>query len=179
MSTPIDLDTVGCSEYTIAGMLLAQFVAALAETRAGAPAVAVIHPGDMVPGYGCDLVTARITQVVPAPGMRQPRCETVYAVTVELAVTRCYATPKDNAMPAVAVLDSAARDSMEDAAAARAAVAALRELTGLPTQWVSWRPSGPRGGLHSGVCTVTVTTDLGVMAIDEMVAPIPGDPRNR
>lgn len=179
MTAPIDLDTVGCSEYLIAGVLLSQFVEALAATRAGVADIAVIHPGDMVPGYGCGLVTARVAQTTAAPGAKpSPRCGVVtFAVTVELSVVRCYATPPDNGMPPVAVLDSACRDIMEDAAAARVAVARFRELTGLTTQFVSWRPSGPKGGLHSGVCTVTVIADLGRISIDEMVAPIPGDPR--
>lgn len=176
MTTGVDLESVGCSEYTIAGQLLACFVAALEVTRAGAPDMAVVHPGDMVPDYGaCGLAWTRVVQVSPVPSKNV--CVDQQSVTVELGVSRCYGASDPKTVPAPAVLDSAARDLADDAQAMRAAVLGFRELTGIRAVLGVWRPRGPKGGIHGGTLQVTVAVELGLVGPDELAPPLPGDPR--
>lgn len=172
----LEADTIGCSEYLIAGQLLALFTEALDGTRGGPPTAAVVHPGELVPDYGCGLATARVVSVeVTTPA--QTRCLVdEQRVTVELRMVRCYATPENNAMPAVGVLDSATRDVLDDARAMRAAVTEFRSVTGLRVTAGPWRPYGPRGGIHGGAMLVNVATELGDVTPD-VVPMLTGDPR--
>lgn len=174
----VDLEQVPCSEYAIAGQLLAAFVAALELTRGGAPEAAVVHPGTMTPDYGgCGLAWTRVVETRPVPGSTVSGCVDQHQVTVEIGMTRCYTTPDRNVMPAPAVLDSAARDTLDDARAMRMAVSALRELTGLRAVADRWQPRGPQGGVHGSTLLVVVWTELGGVGPDEIVPPMLGDPR--
>ena len=178
MSTPqqIDLDMLGCSEYLMAGQLLALLVEVLGETRGGAPDLAVVHPGDMVPDYGCGLATTRVVSSDVVTPARTSCTVDEHRVTIELRMVRCYTTPPENAMPPVSVLDSATRDALDDARAMRAAIAEFRELTGLRVTTGAWRPHGPKGGIHGGTMTVQILTELGQVSPDT-VPTLPGDPR--
>lgn len=176
MTAPVDLEVVGCSEYLIAGQLLALFETALSDTRGGPPDMAVVHPGELVPDYGCGLATVRVVSADVAVPARTSCTVDEHRVVLELRMARCYATPQDNGMPPVAVLDSAVRDTLDDARAMRAAIIEFRALTGLRVTAGVWRPHGPRGGVHGGTMQVTVQTELGQMTPD-VVAMMPGDPR--
>ncbi len=173
--------------YDLAADLLAELVAALAHTRGGAVDQAVVHPGNQVPQYfgKCSTAAVRVVTILPVAG-RSPICVTEWRVTYEMSVDRCYMTPADNGMPPVAVLDSEARDVLEDAGAMRKAALcawpdAVRREVG------TWTPRGPAGGAHGGAMQVTAL-GLGLSCrcddeqwgagIDSRVPPLPGDPRH-
>ncbi|MFT4086133.1 MAG: hypothetical protein QM658_03110 [Gordonia sp. (in: high G+C Gram-positive bacteria)] len=178
MSTPhqIDLTVIGCSEYLIAGQLLTLFAQALEDTRGGAADVAVVHPGEIVPDYGCGLATVRIVSAEVTTATQTACLVDEHRVVLELRMVRCYATPENNAMPAAGVLDSAVRDVVDDARAMRAAITEFRALTQLRAAAGPWRPVGPKGGIHGGVMLVNVATELGTMTPD-VVPMLPDDPR--
>lgn len=172
--------------YDLAAALLDELTAALAFTRGGAPERAVVHPGNQVPQYleSCSLAAVRVVTVLPIAG-KSPTCPGEWQVTYEMSVDRCYYTPPDNGMPALGVLDSEARDALEDAGAMRKAAACAwprdtRRLFG------TWTPRGPSGGAHGGAMQVTALgltlhcscdVDLWGGGIDSRIAPRPGDPR--
>lgn len=174
--------------YDLASGLLDELTAALSHTRAGAPAVAVVHPGNLVPMYGCNGGAAAVRVVtITATPLREGAiaCGVDWSVTYEMSVDRCYATPDDNGMPALGVLDSAARDELEDAGAMRKAAvcgwpAGTRAIPGV------WTPRGPEGGIHGGAMQVTVSgltltckcdIDVWGHGIDSRIPMLPGDPR--
>lgn len=168
--------------YGFARALLDEFTARLAETRAGAPEFAVVHPGNLVPQYGCSVAAVRVVNIAAIPNPRNASaCPTEYYVALELSIDRCYRTPDNNGMPPLPVLDSAARDEIEDAEAARAAAVCAfpnRAQIGL------WTPRGPAGGIHGGALAVTFRTDLGcgcgtdLVGVDSKYPMITGDPRS-
>lgn len=179
--------------YEAARTLLDELVVRLDSTRAGPVAAAAVHPGDMVPGYGCavtrsaeGLATVRVaaiypTRVFPVPldGPLKAREAVEYAAQLEMTVDRCYITPDDNSMPTPAELDSLSRDAMDDAAAMRIAAACTfsRAIAGM------WIPRGPAGGIHGGMLSLTVALDIACRCdvipdqLDARIAPLPGDPR--
>lgn len=172
--------------YDLASALLGELTEALAHTRAGQVAQAVVHPGDTVPMYGCELAAVRVAGIAPIP-LRNSGCPKEFAVTYELVVDRCYRGATDTgAMATLGVLDSAARDAYEDAGAMRKAV-----LCGTPAGAGSvypgpWTARGPRGGIHGGAMTVEIrglTLSCGCAegawgaGIDARIPPLAGDPR--
>lgn len=173
--------------YDLASELLDALVAALNLTRAGAPGLAVVHPGDQVPQYGCALAAVRVVTVPPDPGTRPPF--EGWETTFEMVVDRCYTTPADNSMPPLPVLDSHARDSLDDAGAMRrAALCAWQREFPAPEQqrrFGVWTPRGPSGAIYGGAMQV-IATGLGLVCgceqdwgpeVDERIPPLPGDPR--
>lgn len=166
--------------YDLATALLGELTEALAGTRGGQVDQAVVHPGNMVPMYGCSVAAVRVVTIVPM-SVRNP-CAPEFAVTYEMVVDRCYRTPDNNTMPALGVLDSAARDAYEDAAAMRkAALCAWSRNSVYPG---TWTPRGPAGGIHGGAMTVEVrglTLSCGCdqpwgAGIDSRIPPLTGDP---
>ncbi|MBF6298234.1 hypothetical protein IU459_11850 [Nocardia amamiensis] len=179
--------------YAAAHTLIERLALELASTRAGAPCVATLHAGNMVPAYGCGcenaegiawtrVVSTGATVKFPQPlAGPVPRGQVVQLLAViELGVDRCYWQTEDNAMPdPPAILDSMARDALDDAAAMRRAAlcADLGEVVlGL------WTPRGPQGGIHGGTMTVTVLVDTcgcgaEMPPVDSIVPPLAGDPR--
>lgn len=171
--------------YDLARALLDEFTAALIHTRAGAAEVAVIHPGDQVPQYGCALAAVRLVTILPAE-MRGPVCPPEWQATFELTMDRCYRTPEDNGMPALGVLDSAVRDLLEDAGAMRKA-ALCAWGNNVRRRFATWTPRGASGAIHGGAMQVTA---LGLSltcgcddetwgnGIDSRIPMLDGDPRN-
>lgn len=178
--------------YSAAARLLAQLDAELGATRAGEPCIAVVHPGNSMPDYGCGcderegIAWTRVVSIAPTiafptvhAGLVPPSGTVQLAVTIELGVSRCYWTTADNTMPEDAVLDSMARDILDDSAAMyRAAMCADigERVVG------TWTPRGPMGGIHGGTLPVTVLVDTcgcsGLMPpLDEVVPMLDGDPR--
>lgn len=180
--------------YQVAHTLIGALTAALASTRAGAPCISMVHPGTMTPDYGwcdCDtgegmawtrVVSITPTELFPAALSKPvtPGHVVQLAAVIELGVDRCYWNTDDNSMPAVAILDSLARDVIDDAAAMMRAAqcAGLGDVILGP-----WLPRGPQGGIHGGTmtCTVRVDTCVGCATvappIDTKIPPISGDPR--
>lgn len=170
--------------YDLAALLAAELSAALEHTRAGQADFVVVHPGDMVPQYGCALAAVRLVTILPvAP---KPRCAPEWQITYEMSVDRCYPSTENNAMPPVAWLDSAVRDQLEDAGAMRkAALCAWPNDQG--RLYGTWTPRGPAGGIYGGAMQVTAT---GVCltrgcedgpwgdGIDARIPPFEGDPRH-
>lgn len=173
--------------YATAAALRDELSAMLNHTRAGHPGIAMVHPGDIVPMYGCPLAAVRVVNITPdTRTLRSGVCgTTLHIATLEMVVDRCYTTPDDNAMPTLGVLDSHARDAIDDAAAMRVAAQCFR--TGPPSTLLGPWTSRVAGGILRGTLTCTVTIDLGCgcgtlpeawPAIDDQVPPLPGDPRN-
>lgn len=174
--------------YDYAVDLLDHLQAALALTRGGAADVAVVHPGNQVPQYlvgSCVVAAVRVVTVLPVAG-KSPVCPVEWQVTYEMSVDRCYTTPRDNGMPAAGVLDSHARDALEDAGAMRKA-ALCAWPSGARKLFGTWTPRGPAGGAHGGAMQVTAlgltltcgcedTTAWGG-GIDSRIPPREGDPR--
>lgn len=181
--------------YATAKRLLDCFVAELAQTRAGAPCVAVVHPGDMVPAYGCGCAEGegqawvRVAQITPSRDFPNPYLQPIRPTTVvqlavvyELGIDRCYWSTEDNSMPdPPAILDSMARDAVDDAAAMRRAVwCCLEPDTVIPGMWV---PRGPAGGIHGGTMLATALVDgwcgcdVVPPPLDTITPMLPGDPR--
>ena len=183
--------------YVLAQKLLDELTARLAETRAGAPCSAMVHPGDMVPAYssncsrGCEgLAAVRIVSTYPTvsfpeqlSGVAKPGCAIEDVVMLEMVVDRCYYTPKDNAQPTNGYLDSAARDAQEDAQAMRLAAAEAWDRKRRRAMGI-WAPRGPAGGIHGGTLQVMVSASLSCgpggefPQIDSGVPPVLGDPRH-
>lgn len=184
--------------YRMALRLKDELALALADTRAGAVCAAMVHPGDMVPMYGCQgpgctgSAFVRVSSIAAFSPFPVPLAEAVtgkdcsrveYGATFELVVDRCYPNTSNNEIPGVPRLDSAARDALDDAAAMRKAVAAA--LLPSKTRFVPgpWMPRGPAGGIHGGVMSVIVGlgADCGYNEdwpqLDERSAPLAGDPR--
>jgi hypothetical protein len=180
--------------YAAAHTLIERLAVELASTRAGAPCVATVHPGNMVPAYGCgcgDAEGIAWTRVVSVGGTTKfpqllagpvPQGQVMQlAAVIELGVDRCYWQTEDNAMPEpVAILDSLARDALDDAAAMRRAAlcAGFGDVV-----LGSWMPRGPQGGIHGGTMTVTVLVDTcgcgaQMPPLDSVAAPLEGDPRS-
>ncbi|WP_282775774.1 hypothetical protein [Nocardia sp. CC201C] len=180
--------------YQVAHTLIGALTTALSTTRAGAPCISVVHPGTLTPAYGwcaCDegegMAWTRVVSVGPTERFPAPLSQPVpagrvaqLAAVIELGVDRCYWNTDDNAMPDIAVLDSLARDVLDDAAAMRRAV----ECAGLSGDVVlgPWTPRGPSGGIHGGTMTVTVQVDTcagcaAIPPLDQLVPMLPGDPR--
>lgn len=181
--------------YKIAHDFLDCLVTNLTNTRAGAPCVALVHPGEMAPMYGwckCDdgegmawvrVVNIFPTVTFPAPAntVVRPNTITQFGVVLELGRDLCYRTPQDNSMPAPAVLDSATRDVMDDAAAMRkTAWCCLPSVPRVPGMWL---PRGPAGAIHGGTMQVTVLADVWCgcdvtpAPLDTITLPVEGDPR--
>jgi hypothetical protein len=165
--------------YVLARRLLDELSSRLDTTRAGQVEKAVVHPGNMVPQYGCSLAAVRIVNITAAAATTPSPCPPGWFITFEMTVDRCYRTPDDNSMPPVPVLDSASRDMVDDADAMRAAALCAFERRQIGT----WTPRGPSGGIHGGTMAVTVTSNLHCKcevvwpSVDELIAPLPGDPR--
>lgn len=178
--------------YVAAGRLLAQLDAELTATRAGAPCITVVHPGNVMPDYGCGcderegIAWTRVVSIAPTAtfpvvltGPVRQGSVVQLAVTIELGVTRCYWTTEDNSMPEPGVLDSMARDALDDAAALhRAAICADVGDRVVGT----WMPRGPQGGIHGGTLPVTVLVDTcgcssSMPPLDQVVSMLDGDPR--
>lgn len=180
--------------YQVAHTLVGALTAALASTRAGAPCISVVHPGTSTPSYGwCDcedgegMAWTRVVSVSPTGIFPGPLSKPVMrgdvvqlAAVIELGVERCYWSTEDNSMPSIGILDSMARDALDDAAAMLAAV----RCAGLESDVVlgPWTPRGPSGGIHGGTMTVTVRVDTcgcgSVMPpLDSIVPMLPDDPR--
>lgn len=187
--------------YVLASNLLDRLLVEIAETRAGAACFGVVHPGNMTPAYGwcaCDpgegmawvrVVNMYPTASFPAPfnTVRNPSSQIQTAVVLEMGVDRCYWNTEDNGMPPPAALDSLARDAIDDSAAMLRAVWCFtpKDADRIPGPWM---PRGPLGGIHGGTMTVTVLADVWcgpgacsappTVKLDEMVPPLPGDPRH-
>ncbi|ORL03398.1 hypothetical protein A6F55_09260 [Prescottella equi] len=182
------------SIYGHAAALRDEFAAQLDNTRAGAPCLVTVHPGDTVPAYGCEcrggegIAWVRLVSTFPTLNYPEPYVNTLpnpalqLAVVLEMGVDRCYPNTDDNSMPTLGQLDSAARDAIDDAAAMhRAAMCAFtsreRVIPGI------WEPRGPAGGIHGGTMSVTVLVDASCGCgteppqLDELTAPLVGDPR--
>lgn len=180
--------------YELAARLRDELSAQLDHTRAGAPCMTAVHPGEMTPHYGCEChagegmawvrvgpmwPTAQFPLAYEAP---LPVGPTGWAATLELGVVRCYPGTEDNSMPPLADLDSAARDALDDALAMQRAAACAFERG---TQVIPgmWEPRGPSGGVHGGTLQITVLVDVAcgcgqdAPQLDSVVAPLPGDPR--
>lgn len=176
--------------YPLARALLDELSRLLNFTRAGHPDYAVVHPGNTVPQYGCSLAAVRVANIIPAPGntVRGGLCGNTNIVAVlEMTVDRCYATPPDNSMPTLAVLDSYSRDLADDAAAMRTAAQCFRGTTPPAPLLGAWTPRGPAGGIFGGATLVQVTIDPGCGCgtpddawpdVDTLIPPLPGDPRH-
>ncbi|OZC60027.1 hypothetical protein CH276_18800 [Rhodococcus sp. 06-470-2] len=181
--------------YALAARLRDELAAQLDATRAGAPCFAVVHPGNMAPAYGCECGTGegmawvRVVDIGTSVNYPQQhgapigRNDAVVATLVlELGTYRCYPNTEDNSIPPLAYLDSAARDAIDDAAAMRRAARCAFTKAEQPIVG-NWRPHGPQGGVHGGVMTVTVLADVNCPCdveppqLDEVVAPLEGDPR--
>lgn len=182
--------------YALAATLRDELAAQLAETRAGAPCFAVVHPGNMAPAYGCECGTgegmAWVRVASNGPSVEYPQRYAqpigrstpplVETVVLELGIYRCYPNTEDNEMPSLPQLDSAARDALDDAAAMRRAALCAFSADARPIPG-GWQPYGPLGGIHGGIMTVTVLADVhcpcGVDSkqLDEVVPPLAGDPR--
>lgn len=182
--------------YAMASTLCDELSAQLELTRAGQVCIASVYPGNMAVeefGCGCDggegQAWVRVVSMAPTINFPEPYVTpaTAYdplawAVTLELGVVRCYPVTDDNSMPHPAYLDSAARDAMDDAAAMRrAALCAFDpQVPKIPGQW---EPRGPSGGVHGGTMQLIVLADVNCACdvvppqLDEMIAPMPGDPR--
>lgn len=120
----------------------------------GRPAdTALVHPGNMVPQYGCQIAAVRVVSVL-AVEVKSPKCPPEWSVIYEMSIDRCYPNTENNAMPAPADLEEANRGALADAAAMRAAAAnawpaRLRRRAG------TWTPRGPAGGIYGGAMQVT------------------------
>ncbi|WP_328856915.1 hypothetical protein OG579_17105 [Williamsia herbipolensis] len=173
---------VECSEYAIAGQLLALFVDELATTRGGPPDIAVVHPGAQVPHYGCDIATVTIPRVGQAPGGNQlgrTKLARERLVLCAMSMIRCYRSTDRNDMPPPAVLDSATRDVLDDLHAMRTAVREFSTLTGLTVIVGDWRAVGPQGGLHGGELSVQIAAGMEDAPPDAIVPMLDGDPRKQ
>ena len=136
--------------YATAAALRDELSAMLNHTRAGHPGIAMVHPGDIVPMYGCPLAAVRVVNITPdTRTLRSGVCgTTLHIATLEMVVDRCYTTPDDNAMPTLGVLDSHARDAIDDAAAMRVAAQCFR--TGPPSTLLGPWTSRVAGGILRG-----------------------------
>ncbi|MFC4374536.1 hypothetical protein ACFO5K_10520 [Nocardia halotolerans] len=112
----------------------------------------MVHPGNMTPAYGCGcdesegIAWTRVLMIAPPTVFPQilaapvqPGPQVQLAATTELGVDRCYYSTEDNSMPEPDILDSPARDALDDAAAMHRAVM----CAGLGAVVVgSWQPRG-------------------------------------
>jgi hypothetical protein len=176
--------------YGKATLLLNELTSRLESTRAGQVEYAAVHPGDMVPAYGCETAFVRPGQIWPTaafpaalnPAQMDLSRPVSYAADLEIVVFRCYGFTAKNEMPELYELDSLARDALDDA---RAMMRAVQCAFDRGTQFFCgpWIPRGPAGGIHGGSMTVTVGVDLWcpcdttVPEFDSVFAPIEGDPR--
>lgn len=181
--------------YALAARLRDELAAQLDETRAGAPCYAVVHPSAMYPSYGCSCATGeglawvRVVSIGASVNYPQPhgvpvsrRDPEVGVVVLELGVYRCFPQPEDkDAMLPIAHIDSLARDVIDDAAAMRRAARCAFRVEEQPIVG-TWQPY-TGGEVHGGVLTVTVMSDSVCPCdaeppqLDEVVAPLLGDPR--
>jgi hypothetical protein len=180
---------IDCNEYGLAAQLLAVLGAEVGVTRGGADdLIQMVHPGGQPPMYGCGLMWTRVVGTAADSGagaLQRPVRDGVvptWRVELEMGVYRCYPVPEGrDVMPEPVVLDSAARDAFDDAAAMRrAAVAAFLDEDGDPDLSVTpmaWRPVSPMGGVHGGLMTVRVMADLSGQGPDDGWPMLPGDPR--
>ena len=176
---------IDCSEYGLAATLLGALATQVKVVRAGDDLVQVVHPGGQPPMYGCDLMWTRVVSSTAETYGRPVRDGVVptWRVELEMGIYRCYPQVKDerDSMPQPAQLDSAARDTFDDAAAMRrAAVSAFLDEEGDPDLSVTplgWRPISHRGGVHGGAMTVAVMADLGGDQVDALYPMLAGDPR--
>lgn len=161
--------------YALASQLLDGFTTALADTRAGAPDIGIIHPGNMVPQYGCPTAAVRVVTILPVQLRGPGPCSTEWQITYEMTVDRCYTSTPRNEMPAAGILDSHTRDMLEDAAAMRrAAMCAWPKHQS--RQFGAWTPRGPDGGIYGGAMAVIA---MGVALSCDCDQPWPGiDTRN-
>lgn len=175
--------------YRYAADLCGVLADRLALTRAGAVPT-IVHPGNMVPMYGCPLATVRVVSITPGqpPPLNaggRPCGESRHTVVLEMVVDRCYRTPVDNGKPPDGWLDSYARDILDDAEAMRrAARLAWSNARNLTREIHAWLPRGPEGGIHGGVLQVSVNVvmecppDIAFASIDDTVERLPDDPRS-
>lgn len=186
--------------YVVARHLIDALTIQLAGTRAGAPCVATVQTGTSVPsdtpcqcidddgavvGEGqawTRVASLAMTTAFPTPLSRPvPRGQIPQLMAViELGVERCYALTDDNSPSGESVIDSAARDALDDAAAMLAAI----RNTELGEDIVigSWTPRAVLGGVHGGTMTVTVCVDTcapgsSMPPLDEVIPMLDGDPR--
>lgn len=181
MSTPIPVE---CTPYGAAALLLVALREELALARAGVPALASVQQGGGLPaGEGCDDVWTQVTGMTPHNGsgapasISQSMSPVVWVATIQMGVRRCYPTTTQNTRPADARIDSAARDVLDDAEAMRRAAA--RAFGGNRTvnaRLGIWSPLVVQGAMHGGTMQVQVDLSMGLFA-DEVVEPLPGDPR--
>lgn len=176
--------------YGKATQLLNELTSRLESTRAGQVEYASVHPGDMVPAYGCETAFVRPGQIYPTvafpaplnPAQIDASQPVLYVADLEVVVFRCYRGTSDNSMPQLQELDSLARDALDDARAMMRAVSCAFDRG---TQFFCgpWIPRGPSGGIHGGSMTVTVGVDLWcscdavIPEFDSVFAPLDGDPR--
>lgn len=183
---------IDCNEYGLAASLLAALKVEIQVARAGGgpdELISVVHPGGQPPMYGCGLMWTRVVGSAADSGsgpLSRPARDGVvptWRVELEMGIYRCYPVvqDKEDAMPPPALLDSAARDAFDDAAAMRrASVRAFLDEDGEPDLSVTpqaWRPITPRGGVHGGLMTVRVMADLSGQGSDEGWPMLQGDPR--
>ncbi|MDI9914349.1 hypothetical protein [Rhodococcus sp. IEGM 1379] len=176
--------------YGKAQQLLNELTAKLETTRAGQVDYAAVHPGDIVPAYGCETAFVRPGRIWPTtafPNQLNPAQTDLtqpvsYAADLEVVVYRCYGFTEKNEMPELSELDSLARDALDDARAMMRAVQCAFDR-GTPVSVSPWMPRGPSGGIHGGSLTVTVGVELWcpcdavIPEFDSVFAPIEGDPR--
>lgn len=176
--------------YGKATQLLNELTSKLESTRSGQVDYAAVHPGDIVPAYGCETAFVRPGNIWPTmafpnqlnPAQIDPSQAVSYAADLEIVVYRCYGYTSDNSMPELYDLDSLARDALDDAHAMMRAVQCAFDR-GTPLFVGPWMPRGPSGGIHGGSLTVTVGVELWcpcdtvIPEFDSVFAPIEGDPR--
>lgn len=136
----------------LAEQLRDAFAAELVAT--GRPAdTALVHPGNTVPQYGCQIAAVRVVSIL-AVEVKSPKCPPEWNVIYEMSIDRCYPNTENNAMPAAADLEAANRIALDDAGAMRAA-AAIAWPARLRRRPGTWTPRGPAGGIFGGAMQVT------------------------
>ncbi|MCF8610062.1 hypothetical protein L5G28_07785 [Gordonia sp. HY285] len=166
-----------CSPYRLAAMLAAALEANLRDTRGGVPDRLAVYPHvDPAIEFCPDgMAWVGIGSIRPAAGGgRGSACAISWDVEMVVGVARCYPTEENNGAPALAAVDSASRDILDDAEAMRRAV---RDAFEDEEPLVSgWQPVPPRGGVHGSKLTVSVRVGMGDYT--EPRSPMmPGDPR--
>lgn len=153
------------SEYQAAQDLLDELTSTLVLTKGGQVEFAFIHPGDIIPEYGCSQAAVRVVETTPTVQFPNPlpgpqKCGTyMHAVTLEMSVVRCYDRPPDNGMLSPAQINEQSKVLIDDAAAMRkAATCAWPDRTPhMPLNWSQY----VHGDVYGGTMRVIVRANLG------------------
>ena len=179
----------GCSPYSVALFVLERAQAELATTRAGGVDGVFVSP-DRPVGEFCGQLWATVTSIVPRPAQDKraataKACAPEWRVSITLGVFRCDPTydqrnarPQDSQKPVV--LDSAARDLLDDAEALRRAIIGAAwpdiDVDPIQVQLGAMRMAPRQGGSFGVEWDLMVDTELGRMT-DEAATKLTGDPR--